>query len=65
VPVAKREGVLLPFLADVLLAGDEVARASLLCLFTPPDPDPDSADGAREWAGFKFPYINLNSIELK
>jgi hypothetical protein len=48
VPVAKREGVLLPFLADVLLAGDEVARASLLCLFTPPDPDPDSADGARE-----------------
>lgn len=53
----EREGVLLPFLADVLLTGDEVARTSLFCLLTPPDPDPapDSADAAEEWEGFMLP----------
>jgi hypothetical protein len=47
-PVTKREGVLLPLLAEVLLVGDEVARASLFCLFTPPDPDPDPNLGSAD-----------------
>jgi hypothetical protein len=64
-PATRAEGVLLPFLADVLLEGDDVVRASLFSLFDPPDPDPDpdSADGAKECVGFILPYINLNSIE--
>ena len=35
--VSSREAVLLPFFADVLLAGDVVARASVFCFLDPPD----------------------------